>query len=239
MKRSGRSIATAWLAPSSTVSLAPGISSAISLDFQTERVVLGADHVHAHSQRWQPSARLVATSGLDLADERLRALRVRVIDGHAPQVGDGVGLLVELLRQRHQHQRVDDLLARGAPGLGNGQAGVLDAPLAAPAPGHAERQRADAIGRRQRHLLRDRAAERSADEVEGVELERVGELERVERHVRDVVGALGHGRLAGVAIVEDDGPNRSAQAGTCSVQARWSAPSPLTSSSGSPCPCTS
>ena len=50
-----------------------------------------------------------------------------------------------------------------------------------------QRQRAHALGRGERHLLGDRPAHRHAEQVEGVQLERVGERERVLRHVPDLV----------------------------------------------------
>ena len=78
--------------------------------------------------------------------------------------------------------------------------------VAAGREGHGQRERAHALGRLDRDLLRDRAAHRDADQVEAVELQVVGERERVARHVGDLVVAVGHRGLADVAVVEDHGP---------------------------------
>ena len=51
----------------------------------------------------------------------------------------------------------------------------------------------------------------------------VGERERVPRHVGDLVGAVGHRRLADVAVVEDHGPCAGREGRTCGIQASVSA----------------
>jgi hypothetical protein len=71
--------------------------------------------------------------------------------------------------------------------------------------GHGERQGAHAVRRLQRDLLSDRAAHRDAQQVEAVELELVGERQRVTGHVGDLVLAGRHRGLADVPVVEDHG----------------------------------
>ncbi len=66
-----------------------------------------------------------------------------------------------------------------------------------------QRERPDAIGRGEGGLLGDRAAHRVAQQVERLDVQRVGQRERVLRHVADLVVAVRDRRLAHVAVVED------------------------------------
>ena len=84
------------------------------------------------------------------------------------------------------------------------QAGLLSRVGAAAGPRHREREGADPLGRGEREVLGDRAAERGAEDVEALEPQRVGEPERVGGHVGDLVGPVGIRALPDVAVVEDD-----------------------------------
>ena len=62
-----------------------------------EHVVLRADHVHRHRQRADPVARLVAGACVELADEALDFLEVRVLEHHVADELDLLGALEEAL----------------------------------------------------------------------------------------------------------------------------------------------
>ena len=79
-----------------------------------------------------------------------------------------------------------------------------------------------------------------AEQVEGVELERVGERERVAGHVGDLVGPVGHRRAGPTSRLSKITVRCAAEkAGTWGSQASVSADRPMTQSSGSPSPWTS
>jgi hypothetical protein len=155
----------------------------LRLPHRHEQVVLRADHVRGHVKRAETGTGVVASAGVELAHERLGWLRVGCLEHHPAQPADLLGVLEELLGEAQQHQLVDALLERHpADALGPDLA-ELARPGAAAGEAHRDRQGADALGSGDRHLLRDRAAHRHAQQVEAVELQRIRERERVGGHV--------------------------------------------------------
>ena len=78
-----------------------------------------------------------------------------------------------------------------------------------------------------------------AEQVEGVELECVGQRQRVARHVGDLVVAVGHRRPAHVAVVEDDRPVARREGRHLQGPGERVGRQAITQSSGSPSPCSS
>ena len=167
-------------------------------------VALAADHEDRHGEGPEPVAGAVPRAGRELARERLRLLRVGVLEHDVASELDCALVLEELLGEVEQEQLVDDALAGHLAHACAPDVGERPRPGAAGGECHREGQRPHPLGRRQRHLLRDRAAHRNAEQVEAVEPERVGQAERVLRHVRDLVLASRPRGLPDVAVVEDD-----------------------------------
>ena len=187
--------------------LSPGheLGDLLRLQRGHEEVALGPDDVERHRQRAQPVAGVVSRAGVELADERVARLRVRVGQQHVAEVLHRLLVLVELLRDRLQQSQ-----SRCSSSLR-----CAAARLHRRAKSRAQRPPQAKVTTRVSVRTRSGAASatswamvppmRHPEQVEAVEPEPVDQGERVLGHVGDPVRTLGAEGLPGVAVVQHDG----------------------------------